>query len=365
MSRFISKTNFQHVFNVSRQFLQDKHDILVPDSEFQQAVAEEMKRISSGINTGNGEDIDTLNKRAIIAVRNRYISSPPQTPVDVAKPTETQADENDDDEETVFLGKLRNLELQRTVLPIAKNVAPAEEPITTAPPPPPSAPTTIIFQGGTEPLSLKTVVVNSFDRLWMYETERNSFVYNHTFSRKTGVDGISVAMVVLPHIDNCNAAFYKLEVKNAVISDDPAYVSIFLVPSCIGTSTQWTYLSPVGTSAIQGISPPWILTLFNPQGTKLDMGHDGWVINKVIHIENHHVVCSCVGAGDLRKQFGAGDRIQIHHADVDTSISAKVINVKYGELEIELLEDGHIRENGVILNMSRQISLFLTVTEKK
>lgn len=360
-TRFFSKANFQHVLNVSRQFLLDKHNISVPDEEFRNAVAEEMKRIGPG----TGEDIDILNKRAIIAMRNRYTA-----PASAATPSEPEPEpEPEEDEESMFLGKLRNLELQRTVVSMTTAIEPAEEPISTAPPPPPAPPTTIIFQGESGPRNTTIsdiVIMNSFDRLWMYETERNSFICNHRFSRKVGVDGIAVTMVIIPKIDR--SPFYQLQIKNAAIADNPSHATILLTPSGSCASTQWTYLIPVGTGIVQGVASPWIISLSDPQGRIVNMGRDGWVVQNVIKTQTGSFVCSFAGGGidDLRKHFGTGDYIQVNHVDGDTLVHASVLNVKYGELELELLDHGAaVRQNGVILNMSRQITVMLSVTEKK
>lgn len=360
MARFLSKENFEHVFNISKQYLEDSHGIRVFQGELQKAVAMEMKRIWGESKADESIDINTLNKRAIVAVRDLYLPKRKENDEE-QRPEMKREPVGDDgkDAEDEFMVKLRELELQRNVADLAppvNKIKPADEPLSSAHAPPPMAPTTIIVQ---QPASVgekreAIVAMRSADRLWMYQTQRNAFIYS---SASLDDSDLRIKAAVIPRIEE--HSFYIISIEGAGSDKE----EIIVLPEAGGG--KWMNLRPIGDGFIRPISSPWVITINDSMNKPMDIfGHDGWVINNTLRTQGGGTVCKLVNPNvedvDLRKEFMIGDVLYIYYADKEETVHTTVVYTKYGDIEV----DGHVRENGVILNLTRQVTVFMSKVKK-
>jgi hypothetical protein len=353
MTRFLSKENFEHVFNVSKQYLADSHGISVHDSELQRVVAMEMKRI--GANSGVG--IDVSNKRAIVAVRNLYLPQKKEV-IDNERIMERKEESNVNEDD--FAQKLKEFEVQRNmttmsfpeIMKTANTVEAADESVVnTATAPPTIAPTTIIVQQNPSELqrTARVIRMNSADRLWMYEAQRCSFIYS-------GDMGDTIISTIIPNV--ATIPFYIMCIEGAGCDRE----EIMLMPYEV--NGPWMYLKPVGDGIVRTFGGPWTITINDSLGDKvIAFGHDGWIIEQCLRpqIGGGTTVCklanpAVMGTIDLRKEFDVGNELVVYYPDKDERVRTKVMFTRFGDIEVA----DTVYENGVILNLTRQVTVFAT-----
>ena len=379
VTKFLSKENFEYVLQVTRQYLRESHGISVPDAAFQQVIAGEMKRIHGTTAPGSAPALDTLNKLAIVAVRDHYTAvskqaqhaqqppPPPPKPQPAPPPPEDDdvAKQPEENAEEVLMMKVRELEIQRTSLaPVQlaamSAIAGAEEPVAVGPPPPPMAPSTIIVNNNNTQSSRqgKVVVINSFDRMWMYECPRSTFVYSDNINSAGGALDVLCVCVPRPHV-LCSYILLNIEGAGGTT------FSVVLVPDAQFGGAEWCYYRPLNDGGMPNISVPWTIRLCDPYAQPLHLGHDGWVIGTTIRTQRNTSVCELtnmhVDTVDLLSEFTAGDVIRITYPVTNTSKDIRVVHVTKATLEVAASD---VTEGGVILNLYKQSSVFIHVAAK-
>lgn len=366
MPMFLSKDNFQHVFEVCKSFLNDVLRIQVEDTELHGIVANEMTNVhalqqSKSDASSKALPTDVLNKTVIINVRKRLAS---------AKPPAQQEEQQEaaEGDEQVFFKRLKNLEIQRslvTATTITEN--------TTTPPPQPHAihtalqPQTIIvkengvgsmIERGTKHLW----VVCSQDRLWMYEHRRNPFIITKDIDKRVDNMSLKVCSAIIPILQhNPVHPFYYLCFEGAGKQnvEIPLYV----------TNTHGGYIhlacpSP-DAAHIPTLSMPWTLTLLDPFRREVDIGIDGWQIRSATYNHSGDTTIYVLDASiqntnnNLHHHFDINDEIQVCSTNSE-NIFVRLKSVNTNTLEVY----GHGPHTGCIINTLKQCTVFIEWVEK-
>jgi hypothetical protein len=360
MARFLSKENYEHVFNISKQYLEESRGLEIVPIEFQKLVAGEMKTIGS-IPENKGLALDILNKKAIVAIRESFLNSL-QTQVPV-----TEDKDHDEKCEETFFKKLKDLELQRSVEATAVSatiaptvIKPAEEP-PGAPAPIQMPPSTIIINGAQEARGgakqdVATISLNSWGRLWQYQNERATFIPSAiVFPHSADINKMSLAKVIVPNIATINWIPYFV-----FVLEGAGKQSIEVTMVSTYTDKKWIHLEPIAMQTIKPLATPWTITIRDAYGTMLDIGRDGHVISNVLATDRGSLALELSDVSYYGQEFAIGDVLAIGTRRV------QVINVHHNSIEIPASLNGdEVKENDQVLNLSRQVSCFLEMPVKK
>jgi hypothetical protein len=370
MAKFLSKDNFEYIGSVCKQYLKDTQNITVSDQVFSGTLATVMKKIAQERPNGSIED---LNKRTMVAMRTAMtqhqsqaaIPSPPLSP----RPSESdfpkmEQVETTDNSEDPFFKKLQQLELSRR-LTVTTNESKAPAPAITAPaapvdgaPAPPALPPTTIVVPSETALKNRGVLiaVNSWDRLWLYQTQRTPFIPSVSIPSQVDTSSAKLLQVMVPHVGT-QYPYYELNIEGA----GKQHVTVVLVVD--KQDKKWITLRPVSETLKPWklLSAPWTITLRDCFQNNLSLGHDGWVIQRKILKQNGNAVYGLSHASDganHMEAFDIGDNIVISD-DSETKSHHQVVYTTHDTVEIR----GDGPDTGFVMNMNRQISVFIEVNQ--
>lgn len=352
MSRFLSKDNFEYVFNFAKQYLEDAKELKIDDpAEFQKIVATEMRKI--GVGSDKGMSLEVLNKKAIVAVRDVVMSN-----------QQNIRQEPEENTEDAFFKKLKELEFQRSVTIASVPLPPvqaAEEPPNT-PAPVQLPPSTIIVNNTTAGMVTAenriSICLNSWARLWQYQTDRSSFIPD--FSLQPDIDNNSLILkrIVIPNVATLTdwIPYFLLHIESA----GKQVQEIIVYPSGHNPALTWIYLEPGSANVIKPLSTPWVLTVKDAYGAPLNLGHDGWMVRQIIHpqrgttvLDMYHSVSKSV-----MRDFSVGDNVSVHNTQTNNTIHTRVIQTTSTTIEVsEKIPDAN--QQLFVLNQNRQISCII------
>jgi hypothetical protein len=372
MTKFLSKENFEHVLGVCIDYLVNAVKVQVDEKELQVAIAREMKRIASSVDKDT--PVDAMNKMVIVAIRE-IVTSPPPPPSaphpPVTPPVQSSPDPpsqilKDDEvlpsDESAFFKNLKNIEIQRSIAiqPPTGDVAVATATPSTTPPPV-SQPSTVIIKNSNKIIQKKSVILpfGSFNRLWMYESQRNPFIANVDFPKNFDTSRIKLNRVIMPPGVLHTVPYYCLNIEGAAKTS----VSIPLVVATKNSERKEVELVCPSPDAcyIPPLSMPWTITLFDCYKRTVDVGYDGWTISVKLTPTADISVYMLVNTMHDRcdTSFSAGDVIEVHTGADKTSIHT-VFGVKKHSIEIL----GACPDTGYIINLTQQTAVFLEIDEK-
>jgi hypothetical protein len=363
MSRFLSKENFEYVFNISKQYLEDAKGLSVNNlQEFQRLVACEMKTIAAAPEHKNGASIDVLNKKAIVCVRNAFLAAVPTVPTAPTAPTvpadpvpEESPDERSED---AFFKKLKDLEYQRTIaanaMAAVANVKPAEEPPRN-PAPIQVPPSTIILKGNHEGIAQKDVtviVVSSMQRMWQYQTDRSTFIPTSVeFPDNADTNNMSLVKVIIPCMSTTEwLPYFKFTLEGAGNQS----IDVMLVP--VRMDKRWIHLEPLNARAIKPLATPWTICLKDAYGTPLEIGHDGAVVKNIIQTDRGTLALDC--SDMVAGEYSEGDVVWIGGR-------SRTIVLKVHPSAIEIKKGSDVKINDQLVNLTRQVTCFIELPLKK
>jgi hypothetical protein len=365
-SGFLTKDNFHHIFGIVKSYLIESFKLDVSDNDLSATVAQTMKTISA--EKKPDDTIDALNKKVIVTVRDVYTKKKSQPPPAIVAKQASMYEQRTQDvpnDEDMFMQKLRDVEIQRTTTDVVgaqPALGGAEEQVVSGSVVQNTAPSTIIVQN-TAPTKTRTQVhvARSYDRLWMYQCNRNGFIYSGIETRTA--KEIMVTQVVLPASAHLSYnGYFTLQIESAGHDIE----NIHLIPRT--TNNKWVYLETLtgtGMELARTLSTPWILTICDSFGQSIELGADGWSIINAIVTQRGSTVCTLSNAmtqdGDVMHHFSDGDVVQVHVTDA-AAITTTILYTTSSYIELAGI---NIPSNGVIINLSRQVSVFFAVVEKK
>lgn len=358
MTRFLSKENFEYVFTFARQYLEEAKNIKITDlAEFQKVVATEMRNIGAG--TDKGLALEVLNKKAIVAIRDVFLTPDPEP--------EPQPEPEDENIEDTFFKKLKELEFQRSVAITSSPVAPvtsmqpAEEP-PNMPAPAQLPPSTIIVNSHVaNNLSVENRVsfrLNSWERLWQYQTERSTFIPEFNLSPDIDNNSFVLRRFVIPNVATITdwIPYFIVTIESA----GKQIQDINIYPCLQQSNTHWIHLEPGSPNTIKPLATPWVITVKDAYGSVIDLGHDGWVVRNVIHtqrsttaLEMYHSISQ-----SLMSDFNIGDNIVIRNTQTNKVHRTKIVHTTSSTIEVV----GKISDTNqplVVLNLNRQVSCII------
>ena len=319
---FASKQNVEFLSDILLNFFRDKYQVHLPLPDIQATVADYIQKLDPGVrNKMSLEDINrriVSNVKEILKMRLRTVSEPQNVPLETHR-----AEQEDDDSGESFMNKLQQLEIQRSAI-----VAP--EPVGGA------SVAGSVGSGGTmggglggagtpaathrsssssslDVASLKSVadvlvgkmssavntgglsatvflqpptkrskefVIRSWDRPWYTDGDsrnRNGVVVqNVPFIRDTTTQ---VLYAFLPR-DVCSMTpFVVLQIRGATGSVFQSYL-FATCPNNGSCSNHWIAFRP-GSDSLGYITPlalPWTVSFLASDGSPLEMGEDGQIL---------------------------------------------------------------------------------------
>jgi hypothetical protein len=342
---FLKKDNFAYLFDICKRYLQDTKGIQVDDQELTQILVNEMRKLA----TDRSSSIDDLNKRTIVAVRETYL--------DNSSPSVSVAPQDDGDDQ--FFKKLQHLEVQRNVplsAPVPAAVQPASPPPPN-PPPPVLPPSTIIVQDSVAARRLHTtrsVVLKSWDRLWMYQHDRDVFVA----TIEGDVSHAKLSHIVVPATKR--TMFVDVSIEGA----GKQHQQVRVVP--VYEDKHYVHYKPVDDNVafVKMLSPPWIVTLKDCYGDPLGLGCDGWLIDHLLTKQNGNIVLSMSHSlsRNVMVDFEIGEQIRVQTQDGDVT-QHEIVYTTINTLEIKS-GSAKIHEGSWVMNSTRQSCLFFAIEQK-
>lgn len=353
MAVFLSKPNFDIVYGLCKGFLIDHMRLGIDESTLQQAVALEMKHVASTNNNNDVRSLDDLNKTVVIGIKNKFtIKQAPEV---------KNEDKQEDETEQSFFKKLKQVEIQRSIVPSVVQAAPAPVPVSQPQnTPQPAAPQTIIVRESISHLVKQKKhiwCIASQDRLWLYQTARVPFITKSELPHNIDMSSMRICAAIVPQSSRVTSVpFFYLSIEGTgkhvmelVMCVDKVHNN-YIELRC--PSDEASYMLP--------LSLPWTVNLFDNFHNQVDIGYDGWhacasgetpngtTIYKLSHLcEKSHM-----------DSFTAGDVIEIHKDDAKQVLTVKTVHSHSIEV------DGVGPQEGYVVNVSRQLSIFVEWTEK-
>lgn len=345
---FATQDNAIYITKTFETFMKDKYSFQYTDyitqHEYYKLLGDTMASVfarESGKKSVGQMNVATLSelKRYFI---NNYITNV-QSQQDSLEPIVEEKDDNE------FFEKLQKMELTRKTF---KTVVTPD--ILTPPPPPIDAttnnyvPTAITTVYMPAPIKIgKEVKIYSWQRDWINEPNRNYFTWKGPLPKFVDRTNTRIGCMICPKsiLQDTNIVSLIIEGAN---SDE---VSVTLIPSySVG---DYTIFKPIleSLSYLKVLSLPWKISIESGDSEKLNMGRDALKYTVSALSDNHTTL-------EVGCDYNEGDSIRIYNSYSKKIIASKVIRVRENEIDVI----GKIKENGLLLNYSRQISIVFEIT---
>jgi len=335
---YLTQENAQFILQILNRFLTDKYQFKIYDALDEPSIRKLLETYMIQIyrNGDKNRSIEDLNKQTLSELKE-YFKKQYVLPQESKRPSieETSTFESPTNtplptsltEDSEFLNKVQRLELQRKTfqikLPDMKNTN-TPPPVTTSPVPVPipNAITTIYMP--TPPKIGTEIFIHSWQREWIYSTQRSSFTWNGPFPKMQD-SLIKIACWIGP-------------------------ISILQKAPCLKIVLQGV------SSEVQEISliPSYTCHLFTMDGQSLDMGEDGDVYER---FETSHVPEHTILYCQHPKHYMIGDTVRILTEKHET-FNAQVTNTNASSIEI----NQPIQTKGYLMNFTQQYSILMELT---
>lgn len=367
MTSYLSNTNAQYILQIMFSFFKDKYqyDILkkIPETELRTLIQETMVRL---FQTNKHIPIESLNRITLSelkeTIKEKYVNVPDPLPIIKEKniPDRPQQEEETSPED--FMDKVQRLELQRKTfqlppIPTQQTPAPSAPPPATQQPTPPPAPpipnqiSTIYMP--TPPKIGKEIYIHSYEREWIYENDRSSFVWSGTFPKMQ--DRLCrIGCWIGPKTILQKASSLFIHIQGA--TGEKQEVSLIPFYECQRFVIYKPPLDSLGYISLLGL--PWKIALKSSDGHLLDLGKDADRYDKIEHsrIINHHTILYVSNP----RNYQIENMVRIV-TDKQIKIVAKVMNVNHISIEI----DQPVSDPGYVLNFTEQFSILLELTSSE
>lgn len=350
MTTYLSRGNFDHVFNLTYQFLQDTMSLYVSKEELQGLVADAMRRISKE-REQETPDLESWNKQAIILVREAMKQR---------KPTEAVTPEETGDP---FFTKLQELEVTRKSSNMWLQQTPAVAPASVlATPPVPSdtsqAPSVTTIYMQSPPEKGVAVHIRSWHRMWTQHPERGTYKWSGPLPNGIDVHSTYISCVIVPKQTMTWTPYVILEIEGA----GGQVNECILVPDSKSVNSTWEYLRPT-TKALGHIRPlalPWTLRFLDADREILPYGSDSWSVQDIQLLRDvSRLTVSSVeeGAEATPKCFSTNEWVLLQ-SNKDDQLRCKVVAVGPNTIDVQATVDNRFL-GAYILHMHRQTCVIL------
>jgi len=352
---YLSNNNAIYIVQILQRFFKDKYqfDIYedIPQDSLQQLVATKMNNLYQ-INDNKSISMETLNKMTLSELKEAIKQSFIQKPKEETPQPEPPMQLSEDSE---FINKVQRLELQRKtfqVPPPQSNPPIVQTPIATQQSNINAAiPTSIsTIYMPTPPKIGKEIFIHSYDREWIYENQRSSFIWSGKFPKMQDMIcrvGCWIGSLKILQKAPC----LILHIQGA--SGDIQEVSLIPSYTCHYFAVYKPPLESLGY--IRLFALPWKITLKSGDGQPIDLGSDGEMYERYEahpYLTNHTIIYI-----NKTKQYAIEQSIRILTVNNKLYIG-KIIQVNNISIEVDIA----ITELGYLLNFSEQFSFVLELT---
>jgi len=320
MTTFLSQENAKYISITFQKFMKDKYDkSIVMNEDYYKLLTDTMKTVYSKHGGGN-PTLPSINMITITELKKKY-----------------QEENIELSEDDIFFNKLQQLELNRKTFtpsiepPIKKTIEPSSLQLQTI--------NTVYMPS---PVKIgKEIKIASWERNWCEEHKRNYFTWKGTLPRFVDSTTTRVGCVMCP---TQNIQMISLVIEGANQDE----VSVSLIPSHeVGNFTVYKPILDT-LSYLKLLSLPWKVSLETGDGEKIDFGSDNVPFTVLYTSETYSTLeCEC--------DWCYGEQLRIFSTKM---IATKVIRRGMGTIDVS----GCIKDNGYMLNYSRQISIVLEMT---
>lgn len=342
---FLSQDNAQYISNTFETFMKDKYSFnytnAITSQEYYKLLGETMKLVFSREN--GKRTIGQMNVTTISELKKHFLDNYINVAVEnQANTLEVIVEENDDAE---FFEKLQKMEFNRkTFKAIPEPPPPAVAETTSSPYVAPAINTVYM----PTPINIgKEIKIYSWQRDWINEPSRNYFTWKGPLPKFVDRTSTRIGCMICQKniLQDTNIVSLLIEGANG---DE---VGVTLIPSySVG---DYTIFKPIleSLSYLKLLSLPWKISLESGDNEKLNMGRDALKYSVSSLGDNFTTL-------EVSCDYIQGDSIRLYNSSSKKIIASKVINVRQNEIDVV----GKIKENGLLLNYSRQISIVFEIT---
>jgi hypothetical protein len=287
MMNFLTRENHAFVTKICGDFLAEKHRIAIAEPKLGAIVAEVMQAVAP-----SGGSLEELNKKTIIAVRNRVLAADTPAVIDRG-----QSDRAEVEDETSFMAKLKQLEMLRN-MPISAPVAPApaqQTPLVV--PATPAQPQITTVYTTQPPRMARPFYINGWDRPWHEIPQRATWIWNGPLPVNIDLSSLQFVRACLPRVTG--HPYLVLHISGA----GGQRHEIPLVAEAGGISKSEGQWSAATAALLPALAVPWTIALRTPMGELLDLGADNAVISEV---DGPHIILDRVA------KIRNGDILYVH-----------------------------------------------------
>lgn len=347
---FLNRANFEYVFDLAFQYLQDTNSLFVTTDELQKMVADTMMGLAKE-KEKEEVNLESWNRQTIRmvrdAVRKRAPVTEPVAPVDEVDP---------------FFIKLQELEVSRKTGNVWMTAAAPAAPVTPAPVVTetntvPSV-TTIYMQAPVE--KGVPIQIRSWHRSWVQRPERSKYIWNGPIPNGINLLSTYVSCVIVPKMTMTFTPYVILEIEGA----GGQVSECVLVPDSRSVNATWEYLRPSSKSLayLRPLALPWTLRFLDADREPIPFGKDYWAVRSVEKVRSG-VYRLTVHHGDkadgLSHDFVNGEWILLE-ANADKQARCKVLTVGLDTIDVHSNDQIDTSYTGAnILHLHRQTSVIL------
>jgi hypothetical protein len=367
MTVFLSQENAQYISSMFKKFMNDKYKFsyasVISDNDYYKLLGNYMNNVYNNYNTT--KNTTAMNFITISDLKKHFLEkyiNKEEVKIDTSAVVfnyeddtlETIKEEPFFSEDSEFFNKLQKLELTRkTFVPSlsAGNIsAPTIEtnnPIYSASAQVPNTISTVYMP---VPVKIgKEIKIYSWQRDWTSEIYRNNFTWKGPLPKLIDSTTTRIGCLICQtHIlQETNMISLIIEGAN---KDE---ISISVIPShSVG---EYTIFRPIleSLSYLKLLALPWKISLDSGDGMKLNLGKDGISYNIIEESENYTSILL-----PDNNFCGLGDSLRIFDEITKKISVSTVLKIRENAIDIS----GKIKNNGKLLNYSRQISIILEIT---
>ena len=193
------------------------------------------------------------------------------------------------------------------------------------------------------------IFIHSWQREWIYSTQRSSFTWNGPFPKMQ--DSLTkIACWIGPISILQKAPCLKIQIQG--VGSEAQEISLIPSYTCHLFAIYKPALESLGY--IRRMSLPWKVSLKTMDDKILDMGEDGETYER---FEASHVVGHTLLYCENPKRYTIGDTVRILTEKHDT-VTAQVTNTNSSSIEVNEI----IQVNGYIMNFTQQYSILMELT---
>lgn len=361
---FLSRPNYDYVYGIALQYLQDTNTLYVSKEELQKLVADTMMSVAKE-KEKEEVNLEAWNKLTILTVRDYVRSRKPTVATNTPLPTTPQYEESEPEGDPFFI-KLQELEVARksgNVWAGLQTSASAPAAATLATPPVPSessqvpSVTTVYMQ--SPPEKSTAIHIRSWHRPWIHQPDRAVYNWSGPFPNGADLMATYVSNVIVPKNTMTFTPYVILEIEGA----GGQVNECILIPDSKSVNGTWEYLRPPtkGMGHIRPLALPWTLRFLDADRELMNFGSDHWSVENVQHVREDvsrlTVSHPKYKPSGISKDFTTGEWLLIETSG-DRQVRCKIIAVGPDTIDVQDKIDVHFR-GAKILHLHRQSCVIL------